>query len=185
MFETNLHDERFLPFEGAGAVSTWSLELPNAFRPFDYMTISDVLLHVRYTARQGVDRKQVLSELRDMLTNANESGLALLFSLPHDFPTEWSAFLNGTSDFAVRLRKDYFPYVVQSEKLKIAGLELYAVSGGNLKRRVVGPTSLVGDFNGPNGYSDLPLAPDDTVLKREQAPIFLLIRYSVVAQSGG
>jgi hypothetical protein len=55
MFETNLRDERFLPFEGAGAISKWHLELPNQFRPFDYMTISDVILHVRYTARQGGD----------------------------------------------------------------------------------------------------------------------------------
>ena len=28
MFETNLRDERFLPFEGAGAISTWTLSLP-------------------------------------------------------------------------------------------------------------------------------------------------------------
>ena len=28
MFETNLRDERFLPFEGAGAISTWNLSLP-------------------------------------------------------------------------------------------------------------------------------------------------------------
>ncbi len=50
MFETNLRDDRFLPFEGAGAVSTWSLALPSQLRAFDYMTISDVILHVRYTA---------------------------------------------------------------------------------------------------------------------------------------
>ena len=53
MFETNLRDERFLPFEGAGADSTWKLELPADFRQFDYNTISDVILHIRYTARQG------------------------------------------------------------------------------------------------------------------------------------
>jgi hypothetical protein len=29
MFETNLRDERFLPFEGAGAISTWNLSLPH------------------------------------------------------------------------------------------------------------------------------------------------------------
>ena len=28
LFETNLRDERFLPFEGAGAESTWKLDLP-------------------------------------------------------------------------------------------------------------------------------------------------------------
>ena len=78
MFETNLRDERFLPFEGAGAISTWSLGLPSEFRPFDYMTISDVILHVRYTARRGGDSlgNQMLIELKDMLKTANKSGLA-------------------------------------------------------------------------------------------------------------
>src|SRR5262249_49322465 len=45
MFETNLRDERFLPFEGAGAISTWTLTLPQKLRTFDYMTISDVIVH--------------------------------------------------------------------------------------------------------------------------------------------
>jgi Tc toxin complex TcA C-terminal TcB-binding domain len=53
MFETNLHDERFLPFEGAGAISTWILTLPSELRAFDYSTISDVIVHVRYTAREA------------------------------------------------------------------------------------------------------------------------------------
>jgi hypothetical protein len=39
MFEANLRDERFLPFKGAGAESTWKLELPVRFRQFDYDTI--------------------------------------------------------------------------------------------------------------------------------------------------
>lgn len=49
MFETNLHDERLLPFEGAGAESTWKLELPASFRQFDYSTISwaDIPLTVK------------------------------------------------------------------------------------------------------------------------------------------
>ena len=42
MFETNLSDGRFLPFEGAGAESKWKLELPASFRQFDYNTISKV-----------------------------------------------------------------------------------------------------------------------------------------------
>src|SRR5260370_13951069 len=35
MFEANLRDERFLPFEGPGAISAWPLGLPKAFPPFD------------------------------------------------------------------------------------------------------------------------------------------------------
>src|SRR5260370_31728250 len=47
MFEPNLRDDRLLPFEGAGAESTWKLDLPKDYPAFDYATISDVVLHVR------------------------------------------------------------------------------------------------------------------------------------------
>jgi Tc toxin complex TcA C-terminal TcB-binding domain len=181
LFETNLRDERFLPFEGAGAVGTWRLELPGDFRPFDYGTISDAILHVRYTARQGGGPlgAQALAEMREMFATANRSGLALLFSLAHDFPTEWSAFANGNADFAVRLRKDYFPYLVQNEALVIDALELYAARGGGLVRRAAAvPANLADDLNGANGYSDVSLAPDANVLRRDAATVFLIVRYS-------
>jgi hypothetical protein len=52
MFETNLGDERFLPFEGAGAISTWNLSLPTELAAFDYSTITDVFLqHPLHRAR--------------------------------------------------------------------------------------------------------------------------------------
>ena len=35
LFELNFRDERYLPFEGAGVVSKWRLELPADFRQFD------------------------------------------------------------------------------------------------------------------------------------------------------
>jgi hypothetical protein len=39
-------------FRGAGAVeSKWRLELPSKLRCFDYGTISDVNLHISYTAK--------------------------------------------------------------------------------------------------------------------------------------
>ena len=109
MFETNLRDERFLPFEGAGAESTWKLDLPKDYRTFDYNTISDVILHIRYTARQGVNPTSVKAALDGLFQEANQSNLALLFSLRHDFPSEWSAFVNGGNDFSATIRKDYFP----------------------------------------------------------------------------
>src|SRR5262249_8268282 len=72
MFETNLRDERFLPFEGAGAAeSTWKLDLPNPkeYPTFDYATIPDVILHIRYTARQGINPTVVASSLQDLFPN--------------------------------------------------------------------------------------------------------------------
>jgi hypothetical protein len=53
MFDANLDQTRFLWFEGAVAVSTWTLMLPKQFRTFDYITISDVILHMKYTAREA------------------------------------------------------------------------------------------------------------------------------------
>ena len=53
LFEVNLRDERWLPFEGQGAISTWTLTLDPRDNNFDFTTITDVILHVRYTARDG------------------------------------------------------------------------------------------------------------------------------------
>lgn len=125
MFETNLRDERYLPFEGAGAISTWKLDLPKDYRTFDYDTISDVILTIRYTARQGVDSTKVKSALKSLFEQTNQAGLALLFSLRHDFPSEWAAFVNGTGDFTATIRKNYFPYFTQNKTITITGIDIY------------------------------------------------------------
>src|SRR4029453_273383 len=44
MFELNFRDERYLPFEGAGVISRWRLDLPKESNAFDFDTISDVVL---------------------------------------------------------------------------------------------------------------------------------------------
>jgi hypothetical protein len=53
LFELNFRDDRYLPFEGAGVISKWRLDMPKVCNAFDYNTISDVLLSVSYTAREG------------------------------------------------------------------------------------------------------------------------------------
>jgi len=66
MFELNFRDERYLPFEGCGAISDWRLQLPDLpveKRPFNYSTISDVIVHLKYTARDGgVSLKEAATE---------------------------------------------------------------------------------------------------------------------------
>ena len=53
MFALNFFlDDRYFPFEGTGAVSSWVLDLPPATNPgIDLATIDDVVIHVRYTAK--------------------------------------------------------------------------------------------------------------------------------------
>jgi hypothetical protein len=187
MFETNLRDERFLPFEGAGAESTWRLDLPTDYRAFDYNTISDIILHIRYTARQGVDPNSVRAALHELFQQANQAGLALLFSLRHDFPTEWSAFVNGTGDFTAAIHKDYFPYFGQAKTITITRLELY--DGENMSNHhEIGDqnmwTAATGDLGNKDKQAFTFTAGEDTaepkVLRRtKDALVFLIVRYSL------
>jgi hypothetical protein len=185
MFETNLRDERFLPCEGAGAESTWKLDLPQDYPAFDYTTISDVILHIRYTARQGVDPTKVKTALDNLFQQANQADLALLFSLRHDFPTEWSRFANPKDDspFTATIRKDYFPYFTQGKQITITGLDLY--DQDVTKHHIVGnqtawdaETEDLKD-NKKQAFT-VTIAPPTQVLTRTpDAQVFLIIRYSL------
>ncbi len=186
MFETNLRDERMLPFEGAGVESKWKLELPANFRQFDYNTISDVILHMRYTARSGGTQlnDKALEHTELMINEANLSGLALLFSLAHDFSQEWHRFVTGDGDFSTTIKRDYFPYVLQRREITIDAIQVYAVDARDVKS--ITPPGL--DLNALNialkneDAFDLQFAPDSTVLVRDKkAHLFIVMRYSAGA----
>jgi len=53
LFQLRFDDERYLPFEGAGAISTWRLELHQADNAIDLGSLNDVVLTLSYTARTG------------------------------------------------------------------------------------------------------------------------------------
>jgi hypothetical protein len=53
LFELTFQGDRLLPFEGAGAVSKWRIEIPPATNRFDLRTLTDVILQIQYTARDA------------------------------------------------------------------------------------------------------------------------------------
>ena len=54
LFTLNFNDERYLPFEYTGAVSQWQLTFPNPEAQKDLLdSLTDVIVHVSYTARVG------------------------------------------------------------------------------------------------------------------------------------
>ena len=116
-FELNFRDERYLPFEGAGAVGTWTLKMPNIFRPFDYNTISDVIFHISYTAAYGRDVKIVEEELSNKF---GADTLYRLFSLRHDFPLQYNQLKNGPDPVNIELKSEMFPFFVQG---RFGGIE--------------------------------------------------------------
>jgi hypothetical protein len=99
LFETNLHDERYLPFEAMGvAGSQWQISLPAQIRQFDFDTITDVVIHVRYTARQGGDTlaAAAVTNIQALIQKAQTVGSICLFSVRHDFPSQWAKFVSTT-----------------------------------------------------------------------------------------
>jgi hypothetical protein len=185
MFETNLRDDRFLPFENAGAISTWNLSLPD-IPSFDYGTITDVILHVRYTARDGGeqlagDARRELRQLPPAATNPGDPNpmSAVLIDLRHDFPTEWYAFATGASDFSALLTMSHFPYSVQGAALTISSITIYASDGHGLVQRTVPvPANMANDLRN-NDSTTLDLTPDATVLTRDESKdVYVLVAYS-------
>jgi len=140
LFEMNFRDERYLPFECAGAISQWHLRLSAAVPQFDYSTIADVVLHVKYTSREGGDllRGDAITSLQTkintMLVSLKDTGLMRMFSARHEFPTEWYAFLNPASPavdqvLSLNITRDRFPYFASvAANLKIRSIELVADS---------------------------------------------------------
>jgi hypothetical protein len=69
--------------------------LPNEFRQFNYDTISDVILHLRYTAVDGGDnlKRAAVASVQGFISSVDElsreEGLFAVFDLKHDFPNEW------------------------------------------------------------------------------------------------
>ncbi|WP_137762165.1 neuraminidase-like domain-containing protein [Nissabacter sp. SGAir0207] len=56
VFELNFGDERYLPFEGTGAVSSWQIMFPNATSAKQKAlleSLNDVIIQVHYTAKNG------------------------------------------------------------------------------------------------------------------------------------
>jgi hypothetical protein len=132
LFELNFRDERYLPFELMGAISRWRIELPKDTNAFDFDTISDVILQLRYTARDGGAALQASASkaVQKLIAETANQPLARLFSLRHEFPTEWHRFLHPPEtqpdqSVTLDLTQDRFPFQFQSKTIKVTRVDLF------------------------------------------------------------
>ncbi len=133
MFELNFRDERYLPFEGAGAISRWRIELPKDCNAFDFNTLSDVVLHLKYTAREGGERLKEAAKgaMKKVMKDDGEGNapLARMFSAKHEFPTEWYRFLHPTGTAAPTLRleliRERFQFQFRGKGITISEVKLF------------------------------------------------------------
>jgi hypothetical protein len=131
IFELNFRDERYLPFEGTGAIGNWRLELPTEIRQFDYNTISDIIIHVKYTAREGGNELKNLvnsslkNKLHEIGQQLGEQGLHIAINMKHDLTTEWH-LLKKTGSVDLLIDKSRFPYMVQPFEAEIENVMFVA-----------------------------------------------------------
>ena len=136
----NFRDERYLPFEYKGAVSRWRIELPRENNLFDISTVSDLLIHLNYTAREGGD---LLRNAANNIAQQHLPGNGIrLFDLIHEFPDAW--YLMGEKIHTrrsgkrmdLRLSSSMFPYIQTHKEMHILRLELFfEIKGLNDKSR--------------------------------------------------
>ncbi|KYF65237.1 hypothetical protein BE11_24800 [Sorangium cellulosum] len=143
VFEMSFRDERYLPFEGAGVISEWSLELFNdatapdfgrSLRQFDYGSITDAVVHVKYTAREdgGPFKNSVIAHLREYFAPPQPTSGApavLALDLRREYPTRWSRFLHPTAPsgenvFELEMSSDLFPWRDAGKRLAIDSIRL-------------------------------------------------------------
>jgi Tc toxin complex TcA C-terminal TcB-binding domain len=123
MFELNFRDERYLPFEYQGAVSHWRIELPPENNYFDMDTLSDVIVNLNYTSREGggMLRHAAMEAARKHLPGEGWC----FFDVRHEFPEGWQLLRNSSREkgrdarLGLRMERKMFPFLPGSDEVSI------------------------------------------------------------------
>ena len=140
---SNIADQRYLPFENAGAISSWHLEMPQLYNEVDLSTVGDIVLHLYYTALDGGAPLQQAAQANNA-ANLPTSGIKV-FSAQNDFAapsptaanpyplTPWQAFLatvaapaNQTLTLSISPSK--FPAWTRGKTISVTSLAVLAVA---------------------------------------------------------
>lgn len=137
MFELNFRDERYLPFEGAGAISAWHIKLNKTFPQFDLSSLSDVVIHLSYTAREGgallasKATEAFETKMSALALAESRRGLYRIFDLKREYSAGWYRFLRpaiANDDQAIVLDNlaDRLPYFTKTFAKKARLIEVVA-----------------------------------------------------------
>ena len=128
LFELNFNDPRYLPFEYMGAVSRWRIELPPENNYFDLNSLTDTILHLNYTAREGGEglRRAAHAAAREKIPG---DGWAF-FEIKHDFPDAWELFRRCCDNddrkrqLAIPVNRNLLPFLPGDPELCVTRLVL-------------------------------------------------------------
>ncbi|HEY4063110.1 MAG TPA: neuraminidase-like domain-containing protein [Puia sp.] len=91
LFELNFNDDRYLPFEGTGAVSSWKLSMPGSTNHLVFESITDVIIQLQYCSFDG--GKRFREEVQNLDTLKEYTG-SRFFILNQQFALQWHTFLH-------------------------------------------------------------------------------------------
>jgi len=173
LFSTEMGGERYQPFERRGAVSSWHLRFCNQDVPqIDWSTISDVIMHLRYTARDGGDDFRtsvsggVLASVSSLLggrtsggnpsTVKTTTGLVVGVHVRRDQPDAFHVAKQGSADLEVAFGTDRLPYFAVGLGKTVTAIYVIA-KGVTMSNTVGSKTQIELDDNGAADISALPL----------------------------
>ncbi|MGH8531325.1 MAG: neuraminidase-like domain-containing protein [Gammaproteobacteria bacterium] len=93
--EFSFSEERYLPFEGTGAVSEWEIRLPLETNHFNFELISDLVMTVTYYALDG--GKDFRDKVEQLLSGDQLRG-AVYRDLGETFPDAWEELMTNHDD---------------------------------------------------------------------------------------
>ena len=126
LFELNFRDERYLPFEFAGAVSRWRVELPHENNYFDMTSLTECVIHLNYTAREGGDvlRRAAQEAAAGYVPDAGRR----VFDVKHELSDAWHRFASTKKHEPARLElqfsRRHFAFLPGQPDLTITSLGL-------------------------------------------------------------
>lgn len=135
VFQLNFRDDRYMPFEGSGAISSWKLSLPKNFRQFDYSTINDVIIHISYVAdydelfRDRIEQQN--GDIQGTLLNVlKNQPLSRTFSFRQEFSHDFHRLTEQPvgQPILVKIQNKHFPLFMNGRTLKVTKARLILVT---------------------------------------------------------
>src|SRR5262249_37350012 len=122
----------------AGVISELEIELSTEkeLRQFDYSTITDVILLINFTAKEGggLFKEKATAYIKDFMRNVGElteQPFMRMFSMRHEFPSEWHKFFHpaaegGEQILDFTISKGRFPFFTQERGVVVMKMEVFA-----------------------------------------------------------
>jgi hypothetical protein len=125
---TSLDDPRYLPFENAGAVSRWKIELPASRNRLDLSTVRDVKLHLAYSALDG--GLPLATAAQAAVAAAAPSSVVVALDAA-TLAESWRTFLapdSGDQRFGLSLRAGMLPPVARGRSVSVTEVSFTLLS---------------------------------------------------------